>query len=189
MENKDDEALSSYARVGRAKTYLYAKVINLDRTINEANKAIGLNEENGDAYIVRGSAYSLKGEHTQAISDFTEALEHVTTQKKEAYLYIGLEHFFLNAYDLAIANYERALEINSRFIMALINRGNAYAKKKDFDSAFKDYNLVLKIMSKNAGALICRGILYYEKRDYDNAIKDYDRVMKNRTSTRLCGFK
>jgi tetratricopeptide (TPR) repeat protein len=128
MDNKDDKTLSSKAHVGRAKIYLYAK--DYDRAINDAQKALLLNEENGDAYIVRGRAYSLKGEHAQAIADFMKALEHVTTRKEDAHLYLGKEHFFQNVYDLAIANYDRALEINSNFITALINRGNAYAKKK-----------------------------------------------------------
>jgi len=178
MDNKDDGNLSSNAHVGRAKTYLYAKVIDIDRTFIEANKAIRLNEENSNAYIVRGRAYSHKGEHTQAIADYKEALEHAITWEEEAYLYIGFEYFLMNAYDLAITNYNQVLEKIPNFIMALINRGNAYAMKRDFDSAIKDYNLVLKISSKNADALIHRGNLYYDNKDFDSAIKDYNRVLK-----------
>ena len=178
MENKDDELLLSDARVGRAKIYLYTKIIDLDRAIENANIAIKLNEENGEAYIVRGRAYSLKNDSILAIKDFTEAMEHVMEKKEVAYIYRGIEYSIQKDYNTAIFNFNEALKLKHNSADALINRGYVYSKKNDYDSAIKDYEQVLKTKKRKVDALINRGNAYSEKGENEKALIDYSKVIK-----------
>ncbi|WP_157149469.1 tetratricopeptide repeat protein [Brachyspira pilosicoli] len=96
-------------------------------------------------------------------------------------------------YDEAIKLYTKALEIDSKNLMALNNRGNLYSDKyketKDeeyFDKALDDYNKILNTDKNNndINALNNRGILYSDKyretkeEEYFNkSLKDYNKVL------------
>ena len=55
-------------------------------------------------------------------------------------------------YDIAIAYYNGALDINPRFDKAYNNRGIAYVRKGRYDQAITDYNKALEINSRSAAS-------------------------------------
>ena len=57
----------------------------------------------------------------------------------------GDSYQFKNDLDRAIADYDRALQLNPGFFLALNNRGSAYAEKGDLDRSIADYEAALRI--------------------------------------------
>ena len=115
-----------------------------------------------EAYLYRGYEFALKGEHDQAISEYTRALE-INRRYVDAYNNRGLSYASKGQYDNAVSDYNKALKINSRYIEAYNNRGNAYLNKGQYDHAISDYNKFLKINSGNAVGYHNRGVAYMAK--------------------------
>ena len=81
-------------------------------------------------------------------------------------------------YDNAIAEYTRAIEVDSNYAEAYSNRGYAYSNKGEYDNAIADYTRAIELDSEYAGAYNNRGWAYYLKGEYDNAITDYARAIE-----------
>ncbi len=81
-------------------------------------------------------------------------------------------------YDGAIADYNRAIELNPKYASAYNNRGNAKSNKRDYDGAIADYNRAIELDPKYAFAYSNRGSAKSNKRDYDGAIADFDRAIE-----------
>ncbi len=81
-------------------------------------------------------------------------------------------------YDRAIADYDKAIELDPANALAYNNRGRAYADKGDHDRAIADYDKAIQLDPKFAQRLQRRGNAYFAKGDYDRAIADYDEAIK-----------
>lgn len=80
--------------------------------------------------------------------------------------------------DGAIADYNRALEHDSRHAKAYYNRGNAKRAKGDLDGAIADYNLAIELDPRYVNAYGGRGNAKSDKGNLDGAIADYSRVLE-----------
>jgi tetratricopeptide (TPR) repeat protein len=80
-------------------------------------------------------------------------------------------------YDLALADLDRAIELNPNSDENLFNRAVTLERKGKFDGALADLERVLKINPKSWLALYERGFIEFRKRDYAKAIVDFDSVL------------
>ncbi|MBF0536864.1 MAG: tetratricopeptide repeat protein [Nitrospirae bacterium] len=88
-------------------------------------------------------------------------------------------------YDMAIADYTKAIEIDPRFAEAYYHRGLAWRKRKDHEKAIADFTRVIEINPQHADAYYYRGYTYYYEsvgsgysvasRYIDKGIADYTR--------------
>ena len=109
---------------------------------------------------------------------FTHAVS-VTGGNNLAYTNRGIAYCDKGAYDLAIADFNKALEIKPKYAKAWYNRGNAYASGKSaFDLAIADYTTVLDINPQLVDAYHNRGNIYKNKGEYALAISDYTKAIE-----------
>lgn len=80
-------------------------------------------------------------------------------------------------YDLAIADYTKAIEIKPDYAEALSNRGNAFKNKGEYDIAIFDFNRAVEINPNLSQVYNNRGTVYYERGDSDAAIADYNKAV------------
>ncbi|NCQ98028.1 MAG: tetratricopeptide repeat protein [Microcystis aeruginosa L211-101] len=74
--------------------------------------------------------------------------------------------------DLALSDYNQALNINPRLALAYYNRGNLYKEQGKPDLALSDYNQAININPRLAEAYYNRGVLYYYRLEREKAIRD-----------------
>lgn len=86
----------------------------------------------------------------------------------------GLMYFYLHQFSEAIADYNRAIKLNSRLDSAYNNRANAYAAQSNFAAALNDYEIALDLNPGNLRAWINQGIAFRELGLYDLAIENFD---------------
>jgi tetratricopeptide (TPR) repeat protein len=185
LEHGNDKTLVSKAHAGRAESYLDQE--DLNHALEEANKAINNNSENGDAYIILGRVYSLERKHALAIDNFTEALRHAITRKRreDIYHYRGIDHFLHGKFDLAIQDFSTSLEIMRNSILkfkhridVLSWRVNAYFMKEEYEKAITDCTQILKWYPRNVSVLASRAVTYSIKKDYAHAMRDCSKALK-----------
>ena len=99
--------------------------------------------------------------------------------KAIAYHNRGFAYGELKQYDKAIADFDKAIELNPEDVhVDYRNRGVAYRKLKQYDKAIADYDKAIELNPKDADTYHNRGFAYDELKQYDKAIADYDKAIK-----------
>lgn len=124
----------------------------------------------------------LSGQNTQAGSaanlDSLTAVVERTPNDPNAYNIRGAALGKAGRYDDAIADFNRALQINPRFAQAYANRGLVYRLKDDDANAVADYNRALQVNPEYANAYVRRGNVYRRQNQLALALEDYNRAIK-----------
>jgi tetratricopeptide (TPR) repeat protein len=149
-------------------------------------------------YLTKGVDYADQGKFKEAKEEFEKALkvdpfyysakrvlkviEDVTDHKIESepaiHFFKGEAYVMKRQNDEAIAEYNKAIEINPRFVEAYNSRGAVYLKKFQFDLAISDFSKAIEINPKDAEAYHNRGTTYHVKFQHDQAISDYSKVIE-----------
>ncbi|MEG3440187.1 tetratricopeptide repeat protein [Pannus brasiliensis CCIBt3594] len=80
-------------------------------------------------------------------------------------------------WDLALADYNKALALNPNNARAYMNRADVYKERKEWDLALADYNRAIEIDSNFSGAYAKRGMFYMAWKKWDLALADYNRAV------------
>jgi tetratricopeptide (TPR) repeat protein len=113
----------------------------------------------------------------QAVTYFTKELEsdpkngHALTARGLA-LREGREP------DKALADFDRAIELDRQATLAYYHRANLAYSKAQYDKALADYNTVIEQDPSFDWAYHVRGWIHYRRMDYDKALADYETAIK-----------
>jgi tetratricopeptide (TPR) repeat protein len=166
-----------YAYYGRAYSYFYLG--DFDRAIADSDRTIQLNPRSWYAYYCRGIAHHKKKEYDQAIADYTRAIQlrhqspsgdqKAVVNDKEGDLAPplnaddraaissgasvfqarGSAHLDKGDFDRAIADYDRAVQLNPRSWYAYYCRGVAHYRKREYDQAIADFTRAIELRYQN----------------------------------------
>jgi len=88
----------------------------------------------------------------------------------------GIAYSGKGQHDQAVADFNKALEINPKDASAYYNRGMAYGEKNQLDQTIADFNKAVEINPSYGRAYNNRAIIYYLKKEYDKAWNDAHKV-------------
>jgi len=128
---------------------MYAVGRQIDSAIADFTKAIELKPNEARYYINRASSYSDKSEYDKGIEDCTRAIELDPNRYEDAYsnrgrIYSSKGKFDLNEYFHALADFDKALEIDLNSSGAWLGKGNAHAELGQIDEAIKAFEKYLE---------------------------------------------
>jgi tetratricopeptide (TPR) repeat protein len=86
------------------------------------------------------------------------AVMSVTAQTAKSYFTAGLEKYEEGLYKEALAEYNKAIELNPQFADAYSNRGMIKSKLGDREGAIADYTKAIELNPKLDAAYFNRGI-------------------------------
>lgn len=126
-------------------------------------------------------AYSLftqaTGEYgNRAIDLYTQAIEIFPT--KDAFINRGNAYSKKRRFDLAIIDYNNAIEMDSDYADAYYNRGNTYYRMHEYNKAILDFNKSIALDGDDAESYISRGATYLRKGIYEKAIDDFKMTLE-----------
>jgi tetratricopeptide (TPR) repeat protein len=96
----------------------------------------------------------------------------------EARAFLGMEHMRMENSDEAIAEFKRALELNSDYVPAYNSLGYAYLAKGDFDKAMEYLNKYKKRVPDQANPYDSMGEIEQARGRYKEAIKLYQKAQQ-----------
>ena len=116
----------------------------------------------------------------ELVSVLTEIISLELNQKKRARAYYnrGNAKDKLGEYKVAIADYDKAIELNPDYAGAYNNRGNAKGKLGEYKAAIADYDKAIELNPDDARAYNNRGNAKGKLGEYKAAIADYDKVIE-----------
>ena len=165
-----------------------------DASIAAFSKAISLDPSWSKPYILRGMTFVGKDMFENGLSDINEGLalepRNARNYFARAWAYDQWRPIELDFIDLAIADYTKAISIDSSFAACYHQRGRLYGVKAIFNKASKDslnwdrylnlaiqdLSISLQIDPDKIKSYSCRALIYEEKGEINNAIRDYQRA-------------
>lgn len=80
-------------------------------------------------------------------------------------------------YTLALADYDRAVELKADDAIAFLNRGKTHYNLKAFDKAGSDYDKAIELDPKDSKAYYNRGVLFERMGSIEKAVADYQKAV------------
>jgi len=134
------------------------------RAIEELNKAIVMDPDEDVAYVGRGFIY-MQGKNkdpAKAVADFNRVIDRGGIWSGMAYANRGGVLMEQQQYDMALDDYNKAIELSPRNAKSYLVRGLILAFKKQFSLALEDLNLAIELNPKSPDAYLIRGTVYAE---------------------------
>ncbi|MFW9820269.1 MAG: tetratricopeptide repeat protein [Candidatus Thorarchaeota archaeon] len=176
VKNKD-LIRASYKKelINRAKFEIENK--NYDKSIDQCNRALDLDDIFVDAYYYLGRNYYYKKNYPVAIENFKRAVDY-DKNHFESWKWLGLGYEAKEDFDNALKNIKTSVEINPNFADGWFNLGNVQKLRKEFDRAIESYDIATEVEPEFANAWFFKGIAYFDKKDYNNAIENIEKAIR-----------
>jgi tetratricopeptide (TPR) repeat protein len=84
----------------------------------------------------------------------------------------------MGQYDDALADLNRAVELDSTKASAILNRGKLYGQTDRLDDALVEFNRAIEVDPNDDEAIACRGEVYRLMGRYDDALTEFDRALE-----------
>ena len=107
-------------------------------------KAIEIEPNRHRLYTRRGLAYLFGGNPTEAITDFSFAIDHGEATP-DAYMFRGMANQRTDNIDAALADYTQAINLDPTRAVAWHRRGMIYMDRKDYQQAYENLNVAVQI--------------------------------------------
>ena len=153
---------------------------NFELALDNFNKAEPQQIQNGWHFQRKGWAYSGVKDYDQALLAYGRASELMPPEHK-GFAYLGRGQIFSakGSIDEAIAEYNKALQIDPKNAEAYYERGLLFAQKGELDKAIADYTETILSNPALAKAYNSRAVASFEKKDYTSALNDVREAKKH----------
>ncbi|GCA72568.1 TPR repeat-containing protein YrrB [Microcystis aeruginosa NIES-2519] len=149
---------------------------NYEQALTVINQAISLVPNNPNYYNEKWSVLSELKRYDEGLAAITQAIN--LAPRAAWYVNRGILYRRQQKYELALDDYNQAIELNPNHANAYNNRGNLYQDLQKYELALDDFNKAIEINPNFAILYYNRGNLYINQQKYDLALSDYDKAIE-----------
>lgn len=140
-----------------------------------ATEAPNLHPARPVSYELRGDIYMARKMYDEAILMYSAAPQSSPVIANK----LGIANHQLMKFDLAKANYQRALKLDSKYSEAVNNLGTVYYAEKNYRKAIACYKKALAGNDgKSASVFANLGAGYFARKQYKRASEAYERALQ-----------
>ncbi|MGE0267544.1 MAG: tetratricopeptide repeat protein [Candidatus Omnitrophota bacterium] len=99
-------------------------------------------------------------------------------RKMRPYIHLGVSYIMKGDYDLALNEFNEALQISRDDYKIYHNRGIAFEMKGDLEQAEKDYTRSIELNPGSAVSYTNRGTVMVKLKRYNTALRDYNKAIE-----------
>ncbi|MBD2290357.1 tetratricopeptide repeat protein [Microcystis wesenbergii FACHB-1317] len=146
---------------------------NYEQALTVINQAISLVPNNPNYYNEKWAVLSELKRYDEGLAAITQAID--LAPRAAWYVNRGILYRRQKKYELALADYNKAIELNPNHANAYNNRGNLYQDLQKYELALDDFNKAIEINPNFAILYYNRGGLYYNQQKYELALSDINK--------------
>ncbi|MDD5085168.1 MAG: tetratricopeptide repeat protein [Candidatus Omnitrophica bacterium] len=98
--------------------------------------------------------------------------------KARSYNIRGINYKDKGDFDRALADYNKATELNPDYAEPYSNRASIYALRKEFDKSIEDFTRMIELKPENSEVYANRGLAYNMRGELDKAVSDFDKAIE-----------
>ncbi|KAJ2391495.1 TOM (translocase of outer membrane) complex component [Coemansia sp. RSA 2559] len=121
-------------------------------------------------------------EAIEAIDKAVEAVEEAGAAKvvraDDIYSLRGMFHFLKSSLDQAVADLDKALEINPSHVRTYLRKANLFSEKKDLEGVDRLLDRAAEAEPEDAEVYFQKGQVHFLKQEFSEAAEDYERAAK-----------
>jgi tetratricopeptide (TPR) repeat protein len=140
-------------------------------------------------YYLRALLNFQKEKYVKAIDDFDQAIQLNMPSESlyKVYLNRGMAHFFLTDFDLADADFDEVLKINSKSAAAYHGKGMIKYELREYDEAVLQFKKALNLEEENPITHFNLAMTYFRLEEMENACYHFNRscTLGHRNACRL----
>jgi tetratricopeptide (TPR) repeat protein len=172
IEKEPEKVSIAYTNLGS----FFANREQLDKAIENFDKAIALNPTDYLAYSNRGAAFDKMGQLDKAIESYDRAVT-LNPNDFTAYYNRGITYERMGQLKKAIEDFEQAIALNPNNYMAHNNMGILYSRTGMYDRSIESFNHSIDLNPDYAIAYNNRGLAYSFIGQYRMAIEDFNKAI------------
>ncbi len=159
----------------------------IDAAIDDYTKAIEIDSKYTEAYNNRGKLNYDRMNIEAAIKDFSLAVTFFPYDVSISTIYTnrGKAYQFIGNTEASIDDYNKAIEADSHFIKAYLQRALVYYGQKNYTAAIADYDQVLEFENNNSEALTLKQKVQKEQRESKEKIDKLTGAVQQTTDEKL----
>lgn len=170
---RDQYALGNWYLEPAQRQYLLA--------INAYKRALELDPDCAAVHHSLGFAYYKEGEFDLARAALQKAIELNPQNANYHYVFGQLLEDWTElegAWEKAISEFTRTIELDPSYIEAWYNRGLLYEKLEDLEKACEDFKQVVNRVPKFHAARHNLGVLYIKQQQWENAERVFEEILE-----------
>jgi tetratricopeptide (TPR) repeat protein len=151
--------------------------------LDDARHGLLIDKKHAGWYYRRiGSALSGMGRDEEAVDAYDHAIELNGEQEEGSFYNRGISYSKMGKYDLALADFNRCLELDPDWSWAFAERGQVYLLQNQLDKAIEDFTKAIKYNPNYSISYFRRAEAYEKKGDKKLAKVDYKLLMQMKLS-------
>lgn len=170
------EKKSDFADVHSNRGIAYLRLGELDKALEDFNKAIDIDKTFDEAYFNRAGVLIDKNEFSLAAVDL-EQIRKSYQDSSNYYLKWGDLKSQQGYYEQALSEYDRSLTLRPENVQALVNRGVMYFTQKNFKAAQADFEKALKLNPQQQLAYNNLALIFARNNQPEKALQFIDRAL------------
>jgi tetratricopeptide (TPR) repeat protein len=173
----------TFARAHILRGNAYMLKVKYDKALADFNQAIRIDPKNATAYCDRADLENhFRGRPQNALADYDRAIR-LAPKFQRAYFNRGICFLELHAYNGAIANFTRSIELVLNDLSAYGSRAYAYAKRGDREHALADAKVAIRLKLSQIPLfrvtdLFLRAEAYQMLRQPELALRDFREAVR-----------
>jgi tetratricopeptide (TPR) repeat protein len=163
----------------RERGVCYFALEQYEQAIEDLSRAVQIAADDLRARYFRGMSWREAGEPERALKEFDDLLRVGPASDRVDYFFQrGLTYLGQSNWDKAIADLEKAGELEPQWANPKYQLGEAYARKGDTEKAISSYSAALKVNPRSLLAYVKRGDAFNKTGKYKEAIADFDAALQ-----------
>jgi tetratricopeptide (TPR) repeat protein len=150
-----------------------------NHAIEDANRALKLNPKHAPSLYLRAEVLSAKGQYKKAVEDYDTVAPLLAPKEMPLLLNArGNALSLAGDSERAMRDFNEALRLDPKCIVALINRSSLLYAGGKVEKALQDLSDVLRIDPASTDALCNRGMIWKGQNQKEKAVTDFSRAIE-----------